>query len=255
MEQVMQQLTAITQQLVVQQQGFNQALDALTQQTRQQGEALQNLQPRGDGSNLVDTRGIAKPEPLTSAIANEHAQYVVWRLKLNNWISSAYPQAMEVLDELEQKSNTEFTHERFNELLAEKGQWLYKLSNQLRAILVSVCLEEPLGLVRNTPRTPQQGLEALRRLNDRFDPLGPRAAKTLLHKILSTKSVPILQLRSALEEVKKHCEEYRVRTGNALAEDLKMVVVEQLLQEPLRTHISLNTDRLATYTTLRAEVV
>eukprot|EP00971_Amphidinium_carterae_P315102 6263484-Amphidinium_carterae.1 len=77
---------------------------------------------------------------------------------------------MEVLDELEQKSNTEFTQERFNELLAVKGQWLHKLSNQLRAILVWVCLEEPLGLVRNTPRTPQQGLEALRRLNDRFDP-------------------------------------------------------------------------------------
>ena len=107
----------------------------------------------------------------------------------------------------------------------------------------------------NTTRGEHSGLEALRRLNDRYDPLGPRASNSLLTKILATKAVEISGLRREIENVERLCLEYETRTGTPLAEDLRMVVVEQLLKEPLKTHVNLNTDRLSTYPLLRSEIM
>eukprot|EP00971_Amphidinium_carterae_P346614 6488197-Amphidinium_carterae.1 len=153
---------------------------------------------------------------------------------------------------MEKTSNEEYTQDRFT---ADKRgrEWLEKLSAQIKAILISLCTEEPLSIVVNTTRGPQGGLEALRRLNNRYDPLGQRAAKNLLSKILQTRPVAITQLRREMEQLERWEDEYHTRTGTDLQEDLKMLALEQLVQEPLKTHLSLNSERLSSYTLLRQE--
>ena len=144
--------------------------------------------------------------------------------------------------------------DRYNEL-AEKRPWLPKLSAQLKATLMSLCHEEPLSIIVNTAKGPHSGLESLRRLNNRYDPVGLRAAKNLLAKILGLKSVSTSHLRAEIEQMERWCAEYHIRTGTTLAEDLRMLVLEQLVQERLKTHVSLNVDRLISYAALRAEVI
>eukprot|EP00971_Amphidinium_carterae_P112576 2229486-Amphidinium_carterae.1 len=103
-----------------------------------------------DGGQLVETHGVDKLDNLT--VANDHTSYVVWRLKACSWIAAAFPGAMDILDELEQ-SNTELRQARFETLRDNNTPWLPKLVNQIRAILVSVCSDEPLSIVGNTSQS------------------------------------------------------------------------------------------------------
>eukprot|EP00971_Amphidinium_carterae_P050833 1000969-Amphidinium_carterae.1 len=113
MEHMAEALTHALQQMNTQQQQFAQALDSLSQQTQQQSQALLRIQEnRSAGATLIDTRGVAKPEPLSTADANDHAKYVVWRMKLLNWIASASPDSFEILESLEKRSNEEITETR-----------------------------------------------------------------------------------------------------------------------------------------------
>ena len=95
----------------------------------------------------------------------------------------------------------------------------------------------------------------MRRLNQRYDPVGPLSSKLILQRLMSTKSVPSTELRTALEYVEKSFLEYEQRSGHALPDDMQLVVVEQLLSEPIKTHVALNGERLSTLPILRAEIL
>ena len=87
--------------------------------------------------------------------------------------------------------------------LVQERPLVEQLSAQLRATLVSLCVEEPLSIVQNTTKGPQSGIEALRRLTNRFDPSGPRAAKVMLQKMMTTSVVKVRELRTALEKLER----------------------------------------------------
>ena len=74
----------------------------------------------------------------------------------------------------------------------------------------------------------------MRRLNNRFDPVGPRSAKSHLQQIMATKAVAIAELRTAVEKLERKFEDYKLRAGTPLAEDVRMVILEQLLVDPIR---------------------
>ena len=120
---------------------------------------------------------------------------------------------------------------------------------------MSLCQEEPLQLVLHTTKNEQAGIEAYRRLSDGYDPLGPRAAKSLLHKILSTKTCLIGEVRNNIEQFERHVSEYKLQAGVDIQEEIRVVCLEQMLPEPLKTRVSLNSERLSSYTLLRAEVM
>ena len=95
----------------------------------------------------------------------------------------------------------------------------------------------------------------MRRLNQRYDPVGPLSSKLIVQRLMSTKAVPITDLRTSLEHVEKSFLGYEQRSGHALTDDLQRVVVQQLLSEPIKTHVALNGERLSTLPTLRAEIL
>lgn len=205
-------------------------------------------------SNLVDSKGIGRPDTLTTKIASDRVSYRVWRLKYSKWLLANYPDMVKVLDHVEQHSSEEFTAEAYETWLVDEPR-LVSFAAQVRATLISLCSDEPLSAVVHSSAGPQQGLEALRRLNSRYDPRGPRTTRFLLQKIVSSKPVPLTQLRTATEEQEKWATEYELRSGTKLSEELKSVALESLLMEPLKTHITLNSDRYSTYSLLRTEVV
>ena len=94
----------------------------------------------------------------------------------------------------------------------------------------------------------------MRRLNKRYDPIGPRSAKVILQKLLSIQPVQVASLRKATERFEEQFSEYSFRSKSQLSEYIRMVILEHMLAEPLKTHRSVNSDRLSIYELLRAEI-
>ena len=83
-----------------------------------------------------------------------------------------------------------------------------QLSANIKSTLISMAEDEQFAIVTKTGQGPHSGLEALRRLYNRYDPTGPRSAKIVLKKILSVKPVPVKNLRIAVEDLERLYEEY-----------------------------------------------
>mgnify|MGYP000606469919 FL=1 len=225
----------------------------------QQTEALAAMMTRVESKppearSLVDSRGIGKPDTLTSKTAHNQTEFKVWRVKYVNWVTASMPEMLELFAQLERNNEEIITDEKYREFLLEQPQ-VASFSAQLRATLVSLCVAEPLNVVLNTPVSPQAGLESMRRLNQRYDPVGPLSSKLILQKLMSTKPVGSTDLRSSLEQTEKSFLEYEQRSGNALPEDMQLVVVEQLLSDPIKTHVALNSERLGSLAALRTEIL
>jgi hypothetical protein len=216
----------------------------IAQLQQQQSEALAAMMTRVESQptqarSLVDSRGIGKPDTLSSKMAQSQIDYKVWRIKYVNWVTASMPSMIDVFSHLERHNDEIISDDKYQEWLHSTPA-VASFSAQLRATLVSLCVDEPLNVVLNTPVSPQAGLESMRRLNQRYDPVGPLSSKIILQRLMSTKAVPITDLRTSLEHVEKSFLEYEQRSGHALTDDLQLVVVEQLLSEPIKTHVALN---------------
>ncbi len=253
-----QQQMQMQQQQQQQQQQTAAMIQRMAEQAANQQQsferALSRLEPRSANTELVDSRGVAKPEPLTSKVAEDVAKFKMWRVKFVNWICAAMPSANSILERIEEDTATDITQNDFDEL-CEGHEAAPKISAQLRATLVSMCEGEPYAIVLNGPKGARAGIEAMRRLNHRYDPTGPRSSKMLLSQIMNTSRVKIGELVSAVERLEKQFEEYRARSGSELPEEIRMVVLEQMLMDPIKTHCSLGSEQLDTHAKLRKEVV
>ena len=222
----------------------------IAQLQHQQSEALAAMMTRVESQptqarSLVDSRGIGKPDTLSSKMAQSQTDYMAWRVKYVNWVTASMPSMIDVFSHLERHNDEVINDDKYQEWL-QSTPAVASFSAQLRATLVSLCVDEPLNVVLNTPVSPQAGLESMRRLNQRCDPVGPLSSKLILQRLMSTKAVPITDLRTSLEHVERSFLEYEQRSGHALTDDLQLVVVEQLLSEPIKTHVALNGERLST---------
>ena len=245
-------------QLQAGQQGQNELLARLVAGQNQPNPTASGIHHNTESTRrrtgqLVDPRGVGKPGTLTGSIAENASQFKTWRIKYANWILAAFPESHGIMRILEEQTTNEITPDGFMNMVDEHPE-LPDLSAQLRVTLISMTEEEPFSIVTKTPSGAHGGLEAYRRLNNRYDPTGPRSAKMVLKRMLSVKAVPIKHLRNSIEELEKLFDEYEGRSGHSLQEDLKMQCLEQLLDERLSLHIDLNAGLFPTYGALRAEV-
>ena len=117
-----------------------------------------------DGPVLVDSKGVAKPDKLTSEVANNLTKFKTWKLKYTNWICAACMNAEIVLTGVENDNATEVDDAKFRLVDLNYPGDLARLSAQLRATLVSMCEGEPLTIVTNAPKGGRGGIECFRRL-------------------------------------------------------------------------------------------
>ena len=185
-------------QLQAGQQGQNELLARLVagQNHPNANGVHQNAEPtRRRTGQLVDPRGVGKPVTLTGSIAENANQFKTWRIKFANWILAAFPESHGIMRILEEQTTNEITPDGFLNMVDEHPE-LPDLSAQLRVTLISMTEDEPFSIVTKTPGGAHGGLEAYRRLNNRYDPTGPRSAKMVLKRMLSVKVV-----RNSVEEL------------------------------------------------------
>ncbi len=94
----------------------------IAQLQHQQNEALTALMTRAESQppqarSLVDSRGIGKPDTLTSKIAQSQTEYKVWRVKYVNWVTASMPDMHDLFVHLERQNDEIITAERYQELL------------------------------------------------------------------------------------------------------------------------------------------
>ncbi len=103
----------------------------------QQTEALAAMMTRVESKppearSLVDSRGIGKPDTLTSKTAHNQTEFKVWRVKYVNWVTASMPEMIDLFAQLERNNEEIITDEKYREFLQVSPQ-VASFSAQLRA--------------------------------------------------------------------------------------------------------------------------
>ena len=103
------------------------------------------------------------------------------------------------------------------------------------------------------------GLEALRRLVRRWDPLIGGQRRALVRQILVPDRCKLLDLPAGLEKWEELVRRYERRkssgtTTAALDEDINTAALEALVPSELEQHLAMNRARLITYAQVRSEI-
>lgn len=104
------------------------------------------------------------------------------------------------------------------------------------------------------------GLDALRRLHKRFDPLTIGRPRSLPREILAPGRVKLSELQGAVERLEELLRRCCTRKGSAglrrtIPEDSRQSSLEALLPEELEKHVQMNHARLGTYKAVREGIV
>ena len=237
------------QQLEQQLQATQQQLAGLLAQQAQQAAATQP--PRSPREKpLVDTRAIGKPGSFSGDL-DETGKGVGESWSLWSFTFRAYAGAlsgeMRIYLEKVQANCETMTFEN-----AKLQHDELEMSCQLFYILAMLLKGRALTIVQRAPE--QAGFEAWRMLCIEFEPRLPARFQGMLQSILSP-SIEGDQV-TAIYAWEKKCEEYEKQSGEKIGEQIRMaVLISHLVSARLRTHLSLQAARLATYGAMRKEAV
>lgn len=250
-EEVNARLLTLTEQMAKQQVD---SAAALTRLQTESGTAMANLRAehqaemsavqaastgRGD-SGLIDSRVIGKPE----TFSGEHAKWKDWSVKFRSYAAAHNERLGKRLKEVE-----ELTEKVLNAAQTPEDA---RASISLYYILVMVTAGVALDLVVNSGE--QQGLEAWRRLVNRFEPrVRSRYAGLLLEILSSTFSGDIV---SRIEAFERQIAEYQKNSSETVSDGIRIGIVLRNMDEgPVRQHLLMNAERLKLWQDFREEIV
>ena len=272
-EQVAQELQALRQELqesrrreealaqTVQTMQAGPALsDAVAKLVESQSELLEATRNKPERLTLVDNRGLGKPEKF----GKEESRFLQWKVRFEAFVTSIHPDlegALSWAEDQEDVITEAMLLAAFGEVHPSVGTMVDRAGKdaQLFAALQTLCEAEAFSVVRSSGRN--NGLEAWRRLNRRFDPATGGRRKALLRSVLSpNKVVKLEDLSAALETWEETVRQFEQRrkpdgTRTVLDGDIKVAVLEALCPVELEKHLQLNRSRLVDYDEVRAEVV
>ena len=123
---------------------------------------------------------------------------------------------------------------------------------QMHTALVALTSCEANDIVANSRKNP---LEALRRLQTRYDPTTGGRKRNLLRTILSLGRCSLLELPAGIERWEFYVSRHEKKMMDKLDDDIKLAGLESLVSEELEKHLILNSNRLRTFEDARLEVV
>ena len=203
----------------------------------------------------MDTKGLGKPPPLK----NTESEFVSWARRTENLVVSVHPGARDVLTWAVEKESATVAEANAATKVVMPPDTLRMLADQLYTVLMTFVEGQSFDI----PVGPGsgEGLEAWRRLHNRWDPLTTGRARGLLREILSPGRAKMVELQGAVERLedlmRRYTQRRDARNGqrHTLAEDIGMAALEGLLPEELERHCQLQRSRLDTYQKLIEEVV
>ena len=223
------------------------------------GQAVTALQAVRTGAtqsqSLVDLKGLGKPP----VFKNESARFTEWLRKTSGFLVAAYGasfrQVLEWIEDQDGPVTREDLHAQFGELSSDPVQDLSEKDAQVHVALLSLTEGESFDVVMGAA---PHGLEALRRLVRRWDPLSGGKRRALLRQILVPERARFADLASALEKWEELVRRYEKRRAGGvtqvLDDDIKTAALEALVPAELEQHLAMNRTRLSTYEAVRGEI-
>ena len=186
------------------------ALQALATSQSEMANAMKQDERK---MNLVDNRGIGKPDKFTGA---EKESFLRWKVKLESYMYSVFPEMEKVLLWAEDEDQT-VTIDRARAVFgigtAEPVEGLESMTTQLYSVLQNLLEGEPFMIVRNTEKG--NGFESWRRITRRYDPSTGAKKSALLRHILSPGKSKLEELSEKIESWMELVNRYEARRENA----------------------------------------
>ena len=144
---------------------------------------------------MIDTKAVKQPAPFSG----KEADWPGWSYKFSTWISGQFADGEDVLDWAAGLGEELVTQEKLDEVQA-RHPGAQDINKQLHAVLTSLTTmgTTAFDIVKNTKKN--QGLDAWRKLNRKYDPNNPVSNLRLMQKILRPSQVGTDQLLSAIEQ-------------------------------------------------------
>ena len=206
---------------------------------------------------LIDNRGVGKPEKI---VGKENESFLRWKIKLESFIYSIFPELEKVLAWAEDQDSTvtlDRARAAFGIGTAEPVEDLEEKGAQVYGVLQNLLEGEPFMIVRNTERG--NGFESWRRLNKRYDPSTGAKKSALLRHILSPGRCKLEELSEKIEgwmELVNRYESRRDGSGHRqlLADDIKMSILESMAPPEVERHLQLNRPRFMDFEDMHSEL-
>ena len=172
--------------------------NVLQDQNKELVEAMKKETKGKDKLCLVDTKGLGKP----STFSGEAEQFLPWRHRMTSYICSVYPDLREVLEWCEEREKS-ITGEELRRAFGDAADALDQVPD-----LDEKSRELASALQMVTQREPfaivvncaTNGLEAWRRLSKRYDPATASRKRTMLKTVISPQKQKLETLPQAIEE-------------------------------------------------------
>lgn len=206
--------------------------------------------------NLVDNRGIGKPDKF----GGKDESFLRWKVKLEGFIYSIHPDMEKVLEWSEEQTST-ITDDRaraaFGTGSSQEVEELKDKSSQVYSALQNLLEGEPFMIIRNCEKN--NGLEAWRRLNRRYDPSTGAKKSSLLRHILNPTKCKLEGLNEQIEnwtELLNRYEQRRDANGQrqTISDDIKMAVLESMCPPEVERHLQLNRSRFLDFEDMHSEL-
>ena len=243
MAQMFGQLQQLSQQLVHQQQMFQQSLEMQRQQSQVQMETLTSLGAAQVAKTTYDARDFqTKAFAKMQGIKGDEKAWPDWRYKFRAEASKSFRQAAAILDWAQDMYDQPISESDIQQVVA-KENWadMANFIMKLHGDLVSL-MEECTGgfeTVRNTKT--EVGLDVWRRLNHKYDPRNPPRNTQLLEKLLAPSQVGYADVVASMERLLQELRVVRQRFGDDvqnLWKSIHMVCIQKICPKFLRNHLA-----------------
>ena len=209
--------------------------------------AISNANPRSnERQSLVDFKGLGKP-PMFNG---ESSKFTEWLRKTTGFLIAAYrsafPPVIEWVEDQDNATPNEALDRQFGPMGAERIEDVQEKSEKVHVALLALTESESFDIVFGAPPS---GLEVLRRLVRRWDPLSGGERRALLRQILVPDRCNLQDLPAGHEKMGK--------TGpliRALDDDIKTAALEAVVPGELEQHLAMNRARLITHEQVRSEI-
>lgn len=158
---------------------------------------------------------------------------------------------------------TEWVKEQTEEIIEDKLEDDLELTdnkgiinNQLYTVFAANTGEEPKLIIQSTPSG--MGLEAWRRLNQRYDMRAKgmsNAGMKVIMKYSSEKTKDMKTLNRRIEKLEGRMRRYELTTKNRIFDDMKISLISGMCPNTSGEHIELNSTNFNSYATVRNEIM
>ena len=230
--------------------GLQDQARALTASSEAQVRALEVMSRR---SNVVDVKGVGKPEVLKGSHETARKSWKSWCYKFESWFVSQYPGIGQDALDWAKGCGDQTIQDSDIQLKANAVPELRALDGHLHVALVSLTSEMPYTVVFNARK--KCGLDAWRKLCHLYEPHNPRSNMRLLRKILVQPRCTLDDLRAAIDRWEADVAEYVSRGNKDLEDEQKVMVIMGMTPEGLEDHLELNISQLNSYAKVRSEII